>query len=123
MLFAANSNRKISASLFDEMFDLEIDNTLTPSNNQELLKELEQLQFETSNKTIEALLEDLQQNQQKVFDLYRADQSNYSFSVYQQTAHYKNIQLLKDEIKQVALWLYDNDITAMPLELRQYFHD
>jgi hypothetical protein len=123
MLFAANSNRKISASLFDEMFDLELGNTAAPSNHQELLKELEQLQFETSNKTIEALLEDLQQNQQKVFDLYRADQSNYSFSVYQQTAHYKNIQLLKDEIKQVALWLYDNDITAMPLELRQYFHD
>jgi hypothetical protein len=123
MLFAANSNRKISASLFDEMFDLELDNTLTPSNNQELLKELEQLQFETSNKTIEALLQDLQQNQQKAFDLYSADNINYSFSIYQQTAHYKNIQLLKDEIKQVALWLYDNDITAMPLELRQYFHD
>jgi hypothetical protein len=70
MLFAANSNRKISASLFDEMFDLEIDNTLTPSNHQELLKELELLKFETSNKTIEALLEELQQNQQKVFDLY-----------------------------------------------------
>jgi len=123
MLFAANSNRKISASLLDEMFDLEPDMTLTPSNNQELLKELEQLQFETSNKTIEALLEELKQNQQKVFDLYGADQINYSFSTFQQTSHYKNIQLLRDEIKQVAFWLYDNDITTMPVELRQYFHD
>lgn len=123
MLFAANSNRKISTSLFDEMFDLEIDSTLTPSSHQELLKELEQLKFETSNKTIEALLEELQQNQQKVFGLYGADHINYSFSTYQQTSHYKNIQLLRNEIKQVAIWLYDNDITTMPLELRQYFQD
>jgi 23S rRNA maturation-related 3'-5' exoribonuclease YhaM len=123
MLFAANSNRKISASLFDEMFDLELENTAVPSNHKELLKELEQLKFETSNKTIEALLKEIQQNQQKVFDLYRADQINYSFSTYQQTLHYKNIQLLRNEIKQVAIWLHDNDITTMPLELRQYFHD
>jgi hypothetical protein len=105
MLFAANSNRKISASLSDEMFDLELDNTAVPSNHQELLKELKQLKFKTSNKTIEDLLEELQQNQQKVFDLYGADQINYSFSTYQQTSHYRNIQLLRDEIKQVALWL------------------
>jgi hypothetical protein len=123
MLFAAKSNRKISASLFDEMFDLEIENTAITSNHQELLKELEQLKFKTSNKTIEDLLEELQQNQQKVFDLYGADHTNYSFSTYQQTSHCKNIQLLRNEIKQVAIWLYDNDITAMPLELRQYFHD
>jgi hypothetical protein len=123
MLFAANSNRKISASLFDEMFDLDLDNTLTPSNHQELLKELELLKFETSNITIEALLEELQQNQQKVFDLYGADHINYSLSAYQQTTHYKNIQLVRNEIKQVAIWLYDNDITSMPLELRKYFLD
>jgi hypothetical protein len=41
MLFAANPNRKFSASLFDEMFDMEVDNTLTLSNHQELIKELE----------------------------------------------------------------------------------
>jgi hypothetical protein len=105
MLFAANSNRKISASLFDEMFDLELDNTLTPSNHQELLKELEQLKFETSNKTIVAVLEELQQNQQKVFDLYGADHINYSFSSTNNTLHYKNIQLVRNEIKQVAIWL------------------
>jgi hypothetical protein len=123
MLFAANSNRKISASLFDEMFDLELDNTLTPSNHQELHQELEQLKFETTNKTIEDVLEELQQNQQKVFDLYGADHINYSFSTYQQISHYKNIQLLRTEIKQVAIWLYDNDITTMPLKFRQYFQD
>jgi hypothetical protein len=123
MLFESNSNRKISASLFDEMFDIEIVNTQALSNRQEILKELEELKFETSNKTIEALLQELQQNQQKVFDLYSADNINYSFPVYQQTSHYKNIQLLRDEIKQVAIWLYDNDITTMPLELRKYFLD
>jgi hypothetical protein len=29
MLFAANPNRKFNASLFDEMFDMEVENTLT----------------------------------------------------------------------------------------------
>jgi 16S rRNA C1402 N4-methylase RsmH len=38
MLFA-NPNRKFS-SLFDEMFDMEVDNTLTLSNHQ-VIKELE----------------------------------------------------------------------------------
>lgn len=123
MLFAANSNRKISASLFDEIFDHEPEDTAAPSKQQQLLKELEQLKFDRSNKTIEALLEELQQNQQKVFDLYGANQINYSFSTYKQTVHYKNIQLLRNEIKQVAVWLYDNDISTMPAALRQYFHD
>lgn len=121
MLFAANSDRKISTSLFDEMFDLKLDNTLTPSNHNELLKKLEQLKFETSNKTIDALLEELHHNRQKVFDLYCLDHINYSFSVFQQTLHYKNIQLFRTEIKQVALWLYNYDRTTMPLELRKHF--
>lgn len=123
MLFSANSNRKISASLFDEMFDFEQENTAVHSNHQELLKELEQLKFETFNKTIEILLEELQQNQQKVYDLYSLDHINYSFSSYQQTLHYKNVQLLRNEMKQLAFWLYDYDITTMPLELRKHFID
>jgi hypothetical protein len=61
MLFAANPNRKFSASLFDEMFDMEVENTLTLSNHQELIKELEKLPIETTNKTIEGLLEELKQ--------------------------------------------------------------
>lgn len=123
MLFAANSNRKISASLFDEIFNHEPEDTAAPLNQQELLKELEQLKFDSSNKTIEALLEELQQNQQKIFDLYSANHTNYYFSTYQQTVHYKNIQLLRNEIKQVAVWLYDNNVSTMPAALRQHFHD
>jgi hypothetical protein len=36
MLFAANPNRKFNAS-FDEMFDMEVENTLTLSNHQNTL--------------------------------------------------------------------------------------
>ena len=121
MLFAANSNRKISASLLEEMFDLEIETKLAPSNHQELLKELEQLKIETTNKTFEVLLEELQQNQQKVFNLYCLDHINYTFSENHQTLHYKNVQLLRNKVKQVAIWLYHGDINTMPLKLRQYF--
>jgi hypothetical protein len=121
MLFSANSNRKISASLFDEMFDFEQENTAVSSNHQELLKELEQLKFITSNKTIEVLLEELQQNQQKVCDLYSLDHINYSFSSYQQTLHYKKIQVIRTQIKELALWLFDGQLNAMPFELRKHF--
>ena len=122
MLFAANSNRNLSTSLLNEMFDIE-EETLEPLNLHEVLQELEQLKIETPNKTIELLLEELQQNQQKGFDLYSQANTNYSFSIYQETEHYQNVQSFRNEIKQVAIWLYDNDSTTMPLELRKHFID
>jgi hypothetical protein len=121
MLFAANPNRKFNASLFDEMFDMEVENTLTLSNHQELIKELEKLPIETTNKTIEGLLEELQQKQQEVFEMYSLAHTNYSFSKYQQTLYYKNIQVLRTEIKEVALWLFEDQVTAMPVTLRKHF--
>jgi hypothetical protein len=70
MLFAANPNRKF-ASLFDEMFDMEVENTLTLSNHQELIKELEKLSIETTNKTIEVLLKNYnKKQQQELFEMY-----------------------------------------------------
>jgi hypothetical protein len=121
MLFAANPNRKFSASLFDEMFDMEVDNTLTLSNHQELIKELEKLPIETTNKTIEGLLEELEQKQQEVFEMYSLAHTNYSFSKYQQTLYYKNIEAIRTQIKEVALWLFDGEITAMPVKLKKHF--
>jgi hypothetical protein len=121
MLFAANPNRKFNASLFDEMFDMEVENTLTLSNYQELIKELENLSIETTNKTIEVLLKELQQKQQEVFEMYSLAHTNYSFSKYQQTLYYKNIQVLRTEIKEVALWLFEDQVTAMPVTLRKHF--
>jgi hypothetical protein len=121
MLFAANPNRKFNASLFDEMFDMEVENTLTLSNHQELIKELENLSIETTNKTIEVLLKELQQKQQEVFEMYSLAHTNYSFSKYQQTLYYKNIQVLRTEIKEVALWLFEDQVTAMPVTLRKHF--
>jgi hypothetical protein len=121
MLFAANTNRKFNASLFDEMFDMEVENTLTLSNHQELIKELEKLPIETTNKTIEGLLEELQQKQQEVFEMYSLAHTNYSFNKYQQTLYYKNIQAIRTQIKEVALWLFDDETTAMPVELRKHF--
>jgi hypothetical protein len=121
MLFAANPNRKFNASLFDEMFDMEVENTLTLSNYQELIKELENLSIETTNKTIEVLLKELLQKQQEVFKMYSLAHTNYSFSKYQQTLYYKNIQVLRTEIKEVALWLFEDQVTAMPVTLRKHF--
>jgi hypothetical protein len=121
MLFAANPNRKFNASLFDEMFDMEVENTLTLSNHQELIKELDNLSIETTNKTIEVLLKELQQKQQEVFEMYSLAHTNYSFSKYQQTLYYKNIQVLRTEIKEVALWLFEDQVTAMPVTLRKHF--
>jgi hypothetical protein len=121
MLFAANPNRKFNASLFDEMFDMEVENTLTLSNHQELIKELENLSIETTNKTIEVLLKELQQKQQIVFEMYSLAHTNYSFSKYQQTLYYKNIQVLRTEIKEVALWLFEDQVAAMPITLRKHF--
>jgi len=123
MLFASNSNRKISTSLLDEIFGIEEEDTLVTSKHHELFQELEQLKIENSNKTIELLLEELQQNQQKGFDLYSLANHNYSLSDYQQTDHYQNIKLFRNEIKQVAIWLYDKDSSAMPSEVLKHFID
>jgi hypothetical protein len=121
MLFTANPNRKFSASLFEEMFDLEVENIRTLSINQQLIKELEKLRIETSNKTIEELLEELQQKQQEVFEMYSLAHTNYSLSKYQQTLYYKNIQTIRTEIKEVALWLFDAEVNDMPVKLRNHF--
>jgi hypothetical protein len=83
MLFHANTNKKISASLFDEMFDMEVKDTINLSNFEEIIKELEKVVIETANKTIEALLEEIQQKEQEVFKMYSLAHTNYSFSKYQ----------------------------------------
>ena len=119
MFFAAISNRKINAFLVEEMFNLEVENTIEPSKHQELLTELEQLQIDSPNETHEVLLKELQQNQQKVFNIYCLDCINYSLSTYLQTLHYKNAKLLRNKIKHIAIWFYDVDIGTMRLKLRR----
>ncbi len=121
MLFHANTNRKISASLFDEMFDMEVENTINLSNFQEIIKELEKVKIETANKTIEALLEEIQQKEQEVFEMYSLAHTNYSFSKYQRTLYYKKIHAIRTQIKEVAIWLFDSQVNAMPFELKKHF--
>jgi uncharacterized protein YfbU (UPF0304 family) len=121
MLFHANTNRKISASLFDEMFDMEVENTINLSNFQEIIKEPEKVKIETTNKTIEALLEEIQQKEQEVFEMYSLAHTNYSFRKYQQTLYYKKMQAIRTQIKEVAIWLFDNQVNAMPFELKKHF--
>jgi hypothetical protein len=53
--------------------------------------------------------------------MYSLAHTNYSFSKYQQTLYYKNIQVLRTEIKEVALWLFEDQVTAMPVTLRKHF--
>jgi hypothetical protein len=118
MLFNANSNRKFSASLFDEMFDMEVENTRTLSNHQQLIEELEKVKIETANKTIEELLEELLQKEQEVFEMYSFAHTNYSIIKNKQTLYFKNIQASKIQIKEVAVWLYNDDTTAMSTKLR-----
>jgi len=121
MLFDANSNRKSSDSVFEEMFDMEVENTRSLSNHQQLLKELKKEKIETANKKIEALLEELQQKQQQVFEMYSLAHTNYSWSKYQQTLYYKKIQAIRTQIKEVALWLFGGQVNAMPSELQKHF--
>lgn len=121
MLFHASPNRKISASLFEEMFEIEVANTDTLSNYQEVVAALEKLHIETANKAIEVILGELEQKQQEVFEMYSLAHTNYSFTKYQNTLYYKNIQAIRVQIKEVALWMYDGDCNAMPIQLRKQF--
>lgn len=123
MLFYANTNRKFNASLFEEMFDMEVEKTLTLSNFQEIISELEKAKIETTNKTIEALLEEIQQKEQEVFEMYSLAHTNYSICKYQQTLYFKKMQAIKTQIKEVALWLYNNDIGAMSIKLKSQLDD
>lgn len=123
MLFYANPNRKINASLFEEMFDQEVENIKTLSNYQEIIKELEKAKIETANKTIEALLEEIQQKEQEVFEMYSLAHTNYSIGKYQQTLYFKNLQAIKTQIKEVAVWLYNDDSSAMSKKLRSQLID
>jgi hypothetical protein len=116
MLFYTNSNRKISASLFEEMFEMEDENTHIHSNLQVFAYDPINLEIETCNKTIKILLEEIEQKQQEVFEMYSLAHTNYSFNKYQQTLYYKNIQVITNQIKEVALWLFDGDISAMPVK-------
>lgn len=121
MLFASNPNQKFCASLFEEMFDLEVENTRAPSIHQTLINEIEKLRIETFNKTIEELLEELQQKQHEVFEMYSLAHTNYSLRKYQQTLYYKNIQAINTQIKDVALWLFEGEVNDMPVNIRKHF--
>jgi hypothetical protein len=121
MLFSANSNRKIRASLFEEMFDMEDENTLIHQNLQAFAKEPTNLEIEISNKTIEALLEEIEHKQHEVFEMYSLAHTNYSFKKYQQTLYYKDIQELRTQVKDVALWLFEGEINTMPFMLKRHF--
>ena len=121
MLFHANTNRKYNASLFEEMFDIEVEDTINLSNFQEIIKELEKVKIETANKTIEALLEEIHQKEQEVFEMYSLAHTNYSFSKYQQTLYYKKIHAIRNQVKEVAIWLFDSQVNAMPFELKKHF--
>jgi hypothetical protein len=69
------------------MFDMEVDNTLTLSNHQELIKELEKL-LKLPTKTNRRTPGRTKQNNASN-EMYSLAHTNYSFSKYQQTLYYK----------------------------------
>lgn len=121
MLFAGNSNRRMSASLMDEIMGSDEQEDLNPhSSYQDVIKELEKLDIDFGNVTIAEILQIISKKITQVFEMCKSADPNYPFRRYEITPENQHLHIIKTHVQEVAIWLYDGERAAMPADLKKY---
>lgn len=122
MLFGAYTNRRMSHSLMDEIFAIEeeVKEELTlHSSYQEVIKELEKLSIYVKQCTIVEILHILDVKLQEVYVKCKSADSNCPYRRYEITPQNQNLHLIRTNIRETAIWIYDGQRQDIPIELRK----
>jgi hypothetical protein len=122
MSVKSNHNPKFIEISYEEIYEDFKPKDFSYWNAKTVVKELNNLNIDTANKTITEVLKETYLKEQDIFDIYGLAHTNFSLDRFHKTLYYYNLQGIKSHLKEVALWLYDGKVMNIPPDLKTQMH-